>query len=168
MAFSSDDELIEALGHVADNDDGVFRIFAEEVDDQPLPSANRRCVSDVGIFPPMHLLQTAASVYGPLIHGLLSASSQQHGDDGRQTTANVDSRAPGSAADSSSCCEGATADGNRSAGTGGIDAAGSSAHQPAASSCASSHHAHDGGRAAEEFLANIFSGLGAMLNTFGT
>lgn len=166
MAFSSDDELIEALGHVADNGDGVFRVYAEELDDQQLPPANQGRVSDVGVFPPANLLSKVSAACGQLIDGLLPAPSQQQCDDRRQVAEGVNPGAQTPAADGSSCCGGAAADGSRCAATEGTDAAGSTTHQPAALSCLSSHLVDEGNKAAEKVLANVVDGVNAMLSPF--
>jgi hypothetical protein len=161
VAFSSDDELIEALGHVAETGDGVFCVFAEEIDDEPFTPADCGHASNVRVLPRFHLLHTAAAACGPLIHGLLSASEPNRGAE-RKTADDDDTKSNQRETDSSCFGEAAAADGKRCAGSEAADSAETTNRRPSAS-----RHVDDGNRAASEFLTNIVHGLGAMLNTYG-
>jgi len=79
IAFSSDEELLEALSDVSD--DGVFRVYAREMIDDDNRPHSVHCGRTSGIrlgFPPLYMLQAALGAYGPWVGGFPQAAPRCH------------------------------------------------------------------------------------------
>ena len=174
VAFSTDEELVDAVAHVAECGDGIFHIFASEIDDDhPVPQTycTRTSIGHVGI-------PAAVATWKPFIEGLLSAPRQngckcqastnvRSTADTQQASTTADTAPTPSSSSSSSADWSAAAEGGKQ--DIGSDGPMTSNCQSAtsASGCGGQQDQHTDERAAVDFVANVIHGLSTMLNVTG-